>query len=136
MMTDLIKQLPTHDGTGTFSNGDDLDLCSFTPTSFDSSLPSNLSGDLFDFFTDDSDKSPQSKLVSDVVSRRRKSSAASLCSSCQQHQSQLSSSIFAQSAGLYKKTSVDCTHIEPPPSSIVSYLASYLVLTLKSLHLI
>ncbi|TIA94821.1 hypothetical protein E3P94_04042 [Wallemia ichthyophaga] len=127
-MTDLIKQLPTHDGTGTFSNGDDLDLCSFTPTSFDSSLPSNLS--------DDSDKSPQSKLVSDVVSRRRKSSAASLCSSCQQHQSQLSSSIFAQSAGLYKKTSVDCTHIEPPPSNIVSYLASYLVLTLKSLHLI
>ena len=116
-MTEYKEILPNHDGTGTFNgndNGFHDDLIDYSSTNSPytnvSSLPSNLSADLLDFFTDSDEpvqhhnlQSIQCLPMKDRVNRSRKRDKkvnADICRQCQIDNDSLESSLFASSAGL------------------------------------
>ena len=128
-MSEMFNQLPTHDGTGTFIGGD-FDNITFTPSSISSSLPSNISAEILDLFTDEDLVNRQPLLVSQRVKRGRRSSKPNLCSNCIDFYSDLDNSIYARSAGLNKRPNLDCNHVELPTFS------NYFLCFLEYLHIL
>ncbi|TIB67036.1 hypothetical protein E3Q24_04268 [Wallemia mellicola] len=123
LMSEMFNQLPTHDGTGTFIGGD-FDNITFTPSSISSSLPSNISAEILELFTDEDLVNRQPLLVSQRVKRGRRSSKPNLCSNCIDFYSDLDNSIYAQSAGLNKRPILDCNHVELPTFKYLHILPS------------